>query len=251
MADDLAALVHEAVRSMRDDEDGRAIASIVRLELEAPAEVVGAVVDELIVAVRRGGTSVELRPQDPAARLPDDAAITELLAVVETGDLAGLSTLVGDSYVGLLVLLVGTLARLTPAPGPTAADAAREVGAVEPDDFRLVSVPLAEITLTVGDAPAYDRVAREQVEWGLDVLVRIIEPAMRMGKGPEYLADRDLTDGCSEQQSYVAMHRWFYEPEQAIRLARAEDGRLEVIRGHDRIAIALQLGIDELPAFVR
>jgi hypothetical protein len=250
MTEGLAALVRDAVWSMREDDDGGAVASIVRLQLGAPAEVVELLADELMAALRTGGSAPALGPRDPAGRLPDDDAVAALLAAVASGDSASLSVLAGDSYVGLLVVLIGTLARLSPASGPAADESARPAGPQESDDFCLVSVPVADITLPDG-ATTSDPILQEQIEWGLDVLARIVGPAVRMGKGTEYFADRDRSEGCSAERSYVRVHRWFYAPDEAIRLVRTDDGRLEVLGGCDRVAVARLLGVDELPAFVR
>mgnify|MGYP001114936109 CR=1 FL=1 len=248
MDEDVAVLVHDAVRSMRDADDGTAIAAVVRLRAGDPGEVVGLLSGQLAtVAGRPEAPSIGLR--DSAGRLPDDDTVADVLGCVAANDASRLGVLAGGSYVGLLVLLVGTLARLTPAVGHS--DVPGDAEADDAGAFELATVRVVEIAAAGAPVTASERDARTQLEWGLDLLVRVIEPAVRRGKGPDYFAGRDASEGCSGPRSYVAAHRWFYAPEEAIRLQRTADGVLDVIRGHDRVAAARELGIDELPAYVR
>lgn len=249
MDEDLVVLVHDAVRSMRDADDGAAIAAVVRLQVCDPGEVVGLLGGQLAAVTGRPDQAPPIGVRDRAGRLPDDDTVDEVLGCVAANDTYRLEVLAGGSYVGLLVLLIGTLARLTPALGGSAEPG--DAAADDADGFELTTVRVVDIAASGTPATASGRNASSQVEWGLDLLVRVIEPAVRRGKGPDYFAGRDASEGCSGSRSYVAAHRWFYAPEEAIRLQRTADGGLDVIRGHDRVAAARELGIDELPAFVR
>ena len=113
------------------------------------------------------------------------------------------------------------------------------------------SVSLADVVDDRPGPPHFEKVSREHVEWGLDVLIRVIEPALRLGKGPDYFTDRDRAEGLSGERSYNGVHNWFYNPDQAIKLSRLPDGRLDVTNGYHRIYVARQLGLRNLPARVR
>ena len=113
------------------------------------------------------------------------------------------------------------------------------------------SVSLAEVVDDRPGALSFEKVSREQVEWGLDILSRVVEPALRMGKGLDYFAERDRAEGLSGERSYTGVHNWFYSPDLAIKLSRRPDGRLDVTNGYHRIRVARQMGIANLPAQVR
>lgn len=113
------------------------------------------------------------------------------------------------------------------------------------------SVALADVIDDRAGGLGFEKVSRGQVEWGLDVLGRVVEPAVKMGKGPDYFAERDRAEGLSGERSYSGVHNWFYNPNHAIKLTRRPDGRLEVTNGYHRIAVARDMGITHLPAQVR
>lgn len=96
----------------------------------------------------------------------------------------------------------------------------------------------------------FEKASRDHVEWGLDRLKTVVEPALRMGKGPEYFASRDKAEGLSGEKSYSGVYNWFYNRDHGIQLTRSSGGYV-VSDGYHRLAVARQLGIDSLPAFVR
>lgn len=113
------------------------------------------------------------------------------------------------------------------------------------------TISLSEVIDDSAGPPAFEKVSREQVEWGIDVLKRVVEPAVRIGKGSEYFADRDAAEGLSGDRSYSGVYRWFFEPSHAIKVSRLSDGHLDVTNGYHRIFVARQLGVRDLPAQVR
>ena len=145
-------------------------------------------------------------------------------------------------------LKTGSLERVTQ---PVSGSGAGGGGSASSSSSGSTSVALADV---IDDRPgglSFEKVSREQVEWGLDVLGRVVEPAVEMGKGPDYFAERDRAEGLSGERSYSGVHSWFYSPTHAIKLTRRLDGRLEVTNGYHRLAVAREMGITNLPAQVR
>ena len=85
--------------------------------------------------------------------------------------------------------------------------------------------------------PSFEKVSREQVEWGLDRLKGVVEPALRHGKGADYFAARDADEGLSGERSYSGVYNWFYNSDHAIKVTRATGGYV-VTNGYHRLAVA-------------
>lgn len=96
----------------------------------------------------------------------------------------------------------------------------------------------------------FEKASRAHVEWGLDKLKTVVEPALRMGKGPDYFAKRDKDERLSGERSYSGVYNWFYNSDHAIKLTRASGGYV-VSNGYHRLAVARELGLETLPALVR
>lgn len=94
-----------------------------------------------------------------------------------------------------------------------------------------------------------ENTTREQVAWGLDRLKSVIEPALKLGKGPDYFKARDAAEGLSGDRSYSAVYDSYYG-DRAIELTRAA-GCYTLPDGDPRVQVARELGIDSLPAVVR
>src|SRR5262249_23093252 len=99
--------------------------------------------------------------------------------------------------------------------------------------------------------PRFEKVDRAHVEWGLDRLKGVIEPALAGGKGADYSADRARAEGLSGERSYSGVYRWFYSPDHAITVSRLPNGRFDVTDGYHRLYVAKDMGISELPAVIR
>jgi uncharacterized protein YoxC len=114
----------------------------------------------------------------------------------------------------------------------------------------LEDVDLRKVINDRSDAPGFEKVSRSHVEWGLDSLKSVVEPALKMGKGPEYFTARDNAEGLSGERSYSGVYNWFYNTDHAIKLTQSSGGYM-ISNGYHRLAVARELGIDTLPAVVR
>jgi hypothetical protein len=112
-------------------------------------------------------------------------------------------------------------------------------------------VDLSQIENDRQETMSYDKVSREHVASGLNRLKTVVEPAVAMGKGPDYFKARDAAEGLSGEHSYSGVHNWFYNSDHAIKLSQTDSGRYTVTNGYHRLAVARELGIDSLPAVVR
>lgn len=98
---------------------------------------------------------------------------------------------------------------------------------------------------------AFDKTSREQVEWGIERLKAVVEPAVERGKGQEYFAARDAAEGLNGERSYSGVYRWFYSDSSAIKVSRVADGSFSVVNGYHRLAVARELGVDTLPGMIK
>ena len=112
------------------------------------------------------------------------------------------------------------------------------------------SIKVSDVIDDTGKDPSFEKVSREHVEWGLDRLKGVVEPALRNGKGADYFAARDAAEGLSGERSYSGVYNWFYNSDHAIKVTRATGGYV-VTNGYHRLAVAREIGIDTLPATVR
>ena len=128
------------------------------------------------------------------------------------------------------------------------AGTAAGAGADLPNNFSLVA--LDEIDDSDSELRAFEKVNRSDVEWGIEQLERVVVPAVQRGKGADYFASRDATEGLTGDRSYTAVHRAFFNEHQAIKLSRRADGKLDVSNGYHRLRVARELGLARLPAIV-
>lgn len=98
------------------------------------------------------------------------------------------------------------------------------------------SIKVGDVIDDTGKSPSFEKVSREQVEWGLDRLKGVVEPALRNGKGADYFASRDAAEGLSGERSYSGVYNWFYNSDHAIKVTRATGGYV-VTNGYHRLAV--------------
>jgi hypothetical protein len=115
----------------------------------------------------------------------------------------------------------------------------------------LVSVSSVRDSDPVQSRSEFERVSYEQVEWGIDRLKSVVEPAVGMGKGLEYFEARDRAEGLSGERSNAGVFRWFYGENTAMKVRTGSDGTGELINGRHRLFVARRMGIDSLPMDVR
>lgn len=153
-----------------------------------------------------------------------------------------------DDLRGYLGVHVGSVGASGPSGGHAASVAVRPPSA---SSAVSTDAPLADVIDDREGNIRFEKVSRKQVEWGLETLTRVVQPAVRMGKGSDYFMDRDRAEGLDGERSYSGVYRWFYSGDHAIKLSRQPGGKLEVINGYHRIVVARELGIRSLPAVVQ
>lgn len=112
-----------------------------------------------------------------------------------------------------------------------------------PDGFALV--PLSAIdpgdNPVTGPADFGKGYTAEDLAWGIEALHSVVLPALAIGKGADYFADRDAREGRFGTRSYSDTHSGFFNHD-AVRLESSGDGRFTVGNGRHRIWVAQQRG---------
>lgn len=101
--------------------------------------------------------------------------------------------------------------------------------------------------LDVDDATDETAGKVEGVEWSLDRLKAVVEPAIALGKAADYFEGRDRSEGLSGDRAYSTVYRTLCSPGGAIVVMTTAEGRYRVVRGRQWVTTARELGIAELP----
>ncbi|MFI7000825.1 hypothetical protein [Nocardia sp. NPDC050175] len=115
-------------------------------------------------------------------------------------------------------------------------------------------VPLASIDTSRGNVTGPESfksdVSPADLEWGLEAFNSVIVNALRLGKGIDYLRDRDANEERYGAHSYADTYTWFFGENEALQVGRRADGTFEVHNGYHRIWVARRMGLTDIPARV-
>lgn len=90
----------------------------------------------------------------------------------------------------------------------------------------------------------------DDLGWAFEALHDVVLPALALGKGGDYFAERDGRENRVGTRSYHMTWSQFFGESDGIRLERAADGRFRIGNGQHRIWVAQQRGESAVPAWV-
>jgi hypothetical protein len=118
-------------------------------------------------------------------------------------------------------------------------------------DKGIQDVPVDRVDLNdshVQGEKDFKKVSKAEMQEGFEKLETTVRPAVDKGADGDYFSDLDRTQGLDYEHGYRRVYDSFYGND-AIRLDKAGD-TYTVVNGYHRLAIAKEIGLTTVPAWV-